>query len=80
RDGGCAQRFQGGSIYWSPASGAHQSWGLIRDYWAGNGWETGRFGYPVWDEQCAPNGDAWECRQSYQGGVITYNSRTGMRG
>ncbi|OYO02671.1 5'-nucleotidase C-terminal domain-containing protein [Enemella evansiae] len=80
RDGGCAQRFQGGSIYWSPASGAHQSWGLIRDYWAQNGWETGRFGYPVWDEQCAPNGDAWECRQSYQGGVITYNSRTGMRG
>ncbi|OYO00678.1 hypothetical protein CGZ95_08600 [Enemella evansiae] len=80
RDGGCAQRFQGGSIYWSPASGAHQSWGLIRDYWAQNGWETGRFGYPVWDEQCAPNGDAWECRQSYQGGVIVYNSRTGMRG
>ena len=80
RDGGCGQRFQGGSIYWSPASGAHPAWGAIGDYWSWNGWENGRFGYPIWDEQCAPTGDAWECRQSYQGGIITYNSRTGLRG
>ncbi|NNG20610.1 hypothetical protein HJ590_13785 [Naumannella sp. ID2617S] len=80
RDGGCAQFFQGGSIYWSPASGAHPSWGLIRDHWARNGWEAGRFGYPVWDEQCSPVGGDFECRQSYQGGVIVWNNRTGMSG
>ena len=36
--------FQGGSIYWSPETDAHQVWGGIRDKWAQQGWETGELG------------------------------------
>jgi len=31
--------FQGGSIYWTPATGAHEVHGAIRDKWASLGWE-----------------------------------------
>src|SRR5438128_11095569 len=31
------QHFQGGSIYWSPTTCAHEVHGLIRDRWAGLG-------------------------------------------
>jgi LGFP repeat len=37
--------FQGGSIYWTPKTGAHEVPGAIRDKWADLGWETG-LGYP----------------------------------
>ena len=37
RDGGCYQGFQGGAIYWSPATGAHGVLGAIRDAWARQG-------------------------------------------
>ncbi|MDQ3422805.1 MAG: CAP domain-containing protein, partial [Actinomycetota bacterium] len=41
--------FQGGSIFWSPTTGAHAVDGGIRDRWASTGWERGRLGYPVSD-------------------------------
>ncbi|MFD3518670.1 hypothetical protein ACFWVV_36885, partial [Streptomyces sp. NPDC058663] len=31
--------FEGGSIYWSAAAGAHPVWGAVRDAWARQGWE-----------------------------------------
>ncbi|MDK8670655.1 hypothetical protein QP909_07075 [Corynebacterium sp. MSK195] len=46
--------FQGGSIYWSPETDAHQVWGGIRDKWAQQGWETGELGYPTTDELLTP--------------------------
>lgn len=56
--------FQGGSIYWSPATGAHIVQGRIRDYWAKLGWENSRFGFPVGEEYGASGG---AIQQNFQG-------------
>src|SRR5262249_55650274 len=40
-------RFQGGSIYWSPASGTFEVHGAIRDAWGSLGWEFGFVGFPT---------------------------------
>lgn len=42
--------FQGGSIYWSPATGAWEVHGAIRQHWASIGWEKSVLGYPLSDE------------------------------
>jgi hypothetical protein len=39
--------FQNGSIYWTPATGAHEVYGLVRARWAELRWEGGLLGYPV---------------------------------
>ncbi len=40
----------GGSIYWTPSTGAHEIHGPIRDKWASLGWETNpALGYPISD-------------------------------
>lgn len=81
RDGGCLQKFSGenGSIYWSPFSGAWSVQGIIFQHWGANGWENGRYGYPVGPERCGPAGSDWQCTQSFQRGTITWNSRFGVR-
>lgn len=49
--------YAGGSIYWSPATGAHVIYGAIRDKWAALGWECcATLGYPSTDETDAPGG------------------------
>jgi len=48
--------FQYGSIYWSPNSGAHEIYGLIRDKWAQLGWERSTLGYPTTGETGTPDG------------------------
>lgn len=48
--------FQGGSIYWTPETGAHEIHGGVRDKWASMGWERSSLGYPVRDEYW---GDHW---------------------
>ncbi len=47
--------FAGGSIYWTPGTGAHVVRGLIRDRWQALGWEAGVLGYPTTDELPTPN-------------------------
>lgn len=43
--------FQGGSIYWTADTGAHEVHGLIRDRWSALGWERNpQLGYPISDE------------------------------
>ena len=43
--------FQAGSIYWTPNTGAYEVHGLIREFWAANGWERNpNLGYPISDE------------------------------
>jgi uncharacterized protein with LGFP repeats len=44
-----------GSIYWTPATQAHEVHGAIRAKWASMGWETSPLGYPVLDESVTPN-------------------------
>jgi uncharacterized protein with LGFP repeats len=47
---GRCRDFQRGSIVWSPATGAHEVHGRIRDKWAALGGERGFLGFPLTDE------------------------------
>ncbi|MCF6737748.1 LGFP repeat-containing protein, partial [Blastococcus sp. KM273129] len=47
--GGAFAHFQGGSIYWTQATGARIVSGAVRDRWAASGWENGVLGYPTTD-------------------------------
>ena len=50
------QHFQGGSIYWTPATCAWEINGLIHALWASMGWERSALGYPLTDETMTPDG------------------------
>ncbi|MFF3002272.1 hypothetical protein ACFVTF_05615 [Kitasatospora sp. NPDC057940] len=63
--------FHGGSIYWTPTTGAHPVWGLIRDKWAASGWERGKLGYPLTDELTNP--DNRGKRQQFEGGTYYWH-------
>ncbi|WP_159046432.1 DUF2599 domain-containing protein [Streptomyces sp. MMG1121] len=67
--------FDGGSIYWTAATGAHPVWGAIRDKWAALGWETGTLGFPVSDELANPDGQGK--RQQFEGGTVYWSAPTG---
>ncbi len=64
--------FERGSIYWSPATGAHEVNGRIRDAWANDGWEAGALGYPISDEYAITGGH----RSDFQHGAITWDAAT----
>jgi uncharacterized protein with LGFP repeats len=70
---GRVSHFQGGSIFWSPATGAHAVDGGIRNHWASTGWERGRLGYPVSDAYPIAEG----FRQDFQRGSIIWSRSTG---
>src|SRR6185295_16145150 len=67
--------FQGGSIYWTPQTGAHEVHGDIRGKWSALGWERGFLGYPVSDETSAPDGVGRY--NHFQGGSIYWTPQTG---
>ena len=67
---GAYTHFEGGSVYWSPATGAHAVRGALRDRWAATGWENGPLGFPVADERPVPGG----LRLDFQGGSIAWSS------
>lgn len=66
KDGGSYQSFQGGTIYWSAATGPQINAGRIREAYASQGWENGRLGFPTTGEYPVPGGT----EQSFQGGRI----------
>ncbi|GGL72277.1 hypothetical protein [Modestobacter marinus] len=70
---GCSQHFVGGSIYWSPGTGARTVTGVVRDRWAAGGSERG-LGYPVSDTFCGLVGGG--CFQWFQGGSL-YSATAG---
>ena len=74
RDNGRYNHFQGGSIYWSPATGAHEVHGAIREAWAAAGWENGPLRYPTSNEYDVPGGR----RSDFQGGSLTWSGSTGV--
>ncbi|MEH0110461.1 M12 family metallo-peptidase [Tersicoccus sp. MR15.9] len=76
RNGGVYQIYQGATILWSSASGAHIVQGAIRGAWAKQGSQDGRLGYPLTDEYVNAAG---QVQQDYQGGRITWSSATGVR-
>jgi len=66
--------FQGGSIYWTPETGAHEVHGHIRDEWARMGWERGRLRYPTSDERGMSDGGRYS---QFQGGAIVWTPEGG---
>ncbi|MFI7000325.1 LGFP repeat-containing protein [Nocardia sp. NPDC050175] len=76
RKPGRFNQFEGGTIHWSPSTGAHNTWGAIRDKWATLSWEDGRLGFPVTDEFPAKNNGAG---QHFEGGSIYWSASTGAR-
>ncbi|WP_460744855.1 LGFP repeat-containing protein, partial [Mariniluteicoccus endophyticus] len=75
RDGGCGQKFQGGSIYWSPAGGARVVWGEILRTYEWQGWERGPLAYPVDGEFCGLRDGG--CGQAFQGGFAYWSAGSG---
>ena len=65
--------FEGGSIYWTPRTGAHSVYGAILARWQALGWELSYLGYPTRDEYAISTGR----RTDFERGYITWNSRTG---
>jgi peptidoglycan/xylan/chitin deacetylase (PgdA/CDA1 family) len=70
---GAFTHYQRGSIYWSPATGAHEVRGAIRDTWAALGWEQGPLGFPTSDEYTSEGVQ----RSDFQRGSITWTPQTG---
>lgn len=69
--------FEGGSIYWSPETGAHTIYGLIRQRWAELGWENSLLGFPVTDELGTPDGIGRY--NHFQHGSIYWSPATGAK-
>jgi len=65
--------FQGGSIYWTPWTGAHAVHGAILDKWASMGWEYSYLRYPISDEQDCPGGRV----SHFEGGNIVWTRAGG---
>lgn len=70
RNDGCYQGFANGGIYWSGATGAYESYGVIRTRYMQIKTEDGVLGYPTGSVQCGLVGSG--CYQTYQGGVMYY--------
>ena len=71
--GGVLQRSQGGSMYWSPATGAHALLGAVLDAYGRTSWENGRLGYPVTSEVHLPGG----AFAAFQRGAVYWSPATG---
>ncbi|MEN2281685.1 hypothetical protein AAGF08_06055 [Algoriphagus sp. SE2] len=69
--------FQGGSIYWSPSTGAHEVHGAIRSHWASLGWERSFLGYPISDELVVFGGAGRISH--FQHGSIYWSPTAGVR-
>jgi uncharacterized protein with LGFP repeats len=66
--------FQGGSVYWLPATGAHEVHGAIRDKWSSLGAEAGFLGFPTTNETPAADGGRVN---GFQGGSVYWSPATG---
>ena len=76
-NGGCVQKYQGGSTYWSPATGGHSTNGDIGARYRNQGAHTGYLGYPLETEVCGQRNGG--CHQRFQGGVILWSPATGSQ-
>ncbi|MCZ2859529.1 M66 family metalloprotease [Blastococcus sp. VKM Ac-2987] len=77
KDGGCYQRYQGGALYWSSATGAQAVSGFLWGRWASLGYEAGWLGYPAGDVRCGLRDGG--CYQLYQRGALYWSPATGAR-
>jgi hypothetical protein len=65
--------FQGGEVFWSGATGAHEVHGAILAKYASMGWELSVLGFPTSDELPAPGGRI----SHFQGGSISWSPDRG---
>ncbi|WTW98765.1 PQQ-dependent sugar dehydrogenase [Streptomycetaceae bacterium NBC_01309] len=65
--------FEGGVVYWSPATGANEVHGLIQTRWVARGAERSYLGYPRSDEYAVPGGR----RSDFEFGYIVWTAATG---
>lgn len=73
RAGGASQTFEGGTIFWSPTTGAHAVRGALLDKYAALRWEQGILGYPTSDEYALTDGYS----SVFQYGQIHWSAATG---
>jgi PKD repeat protein len=74
-NGGVYQNYEGGAIVWTYATGAHESFGPIRQVWQQLGFEGGVLGYPTTEVVTGLiNGGSY---QNYQGGAIVSSPAAG---
>jgi uncharacterized protein with LGFP repeats len=75
-DGGCVQAFQGGTVYWSAATGAQTlTAGPVADAWIAQGSENGPLGYPTGPQFCGLVEGG--CLQGFEGGTMYSTTATG---
>jgi uncharacterized protein with LGFP repeats len=67
--------FEGGSIYWTPHTDAHEVYGAIRDKWASMGWERSPLGYPTSGEFS----EGRFRRSNFERGYIRWSAATGAQ-
>ena len=72
---GRCRDYQGGSIYWSPQTGAHEVHGAIRVKWAQLRGEGGFLGFPLTDETGTPDGQGRF--NHFEGGSIYWTPQIG---
>lgn len=66
---GAYNLFQGGSIYWSLATGAWEVHGAIRSNWGSLGYENSGLGFPISNESPLPGGAAFNI---FENGLCYY--------
>jgi uncharacterized protein with LGFP repeats len=64
--------FEGGNIYATPTTGAHEVRGTLRTYYLGKGGPTGSLGYPT--SELDPPGTAGGRFQSFEKGRLRYGA------
>ncbi|MFC4376648.1 alpha/beta hydrolase-fold protein [Nocardia halotolerans] len=72
---GRMQTFEGGSIYWTPQTGAQVLRGAFLEEWGKQGFEGGPAGYPVAAEARTPSRDG--AVQSFEHATMFYSPTTG---
>ena len=72
--GGRASQFQGGNIYYSGTTGAHEVHGAILSKYLSLGGTSSRLGLPTSDEFSVTGGR----RSTFQHGMLTWNAATGV--
>lgn len=71
--------FEGGSIYWTPDTGAHSVQGAIRDAWTSQGWEVSRLQYPITDELVTDGTNGLGRHSNFEGGEIYWTPTSGTK-
>lgn len=72
--GGQYQSYQNGAIHWSSATGAHYTYGAIRQRWVATGSESGMHGFPTSDEISGLAGGG--VKEQFQNGWIYWSPST----